>query len=308
MRTRTLLVAALVALVSAAPSYRPRPVPPPSDACAGPDRRAVSGPQRAWSTPLDRSATLRARGASWVGTDAYAVTFEGTAPSSCLSHGTLIGTWNDTDAWSRWHGRGAIRFSQPRFSVIGVHVVNNGDGVKAKDAAGGSAQDFTIRGSWIQHVHDDCVENDYLHSGVIRNNLFDGCYVLFSARPWRSGIDGRTNLLQISRNVAALEPMRSVFRGPGPGTGGFFKWSADAPGVVLTDNVLMASQVPNHGTLDPPTGPLLCARNVIVWTGAGPFPSAAAWRERCPDTVITTDGTRFTKARQAWMKDHPRVG
>ena len=112
----------------------------------------------------------------------------------------------------------------------------------------------------------------------------------------------------IDRNVGALEPMRSVYSGPSPGTGGFFKWSSPAPAVALTNNVFMARQLPNHNTLEPPTGPLLCVGNVIVWEGAGAFPSAAAWRARCPDTVITSDPARYDDAKVAWLSNHPTVG
>ena len=78
--------------------------------------------------------------------------------------------------------------------------------------------------------------------------------------------------------------------------------------VVLTNNVFMAVQPPNHGTLDPPEGPLVCSGNVIVWQGAGAFPAEASWRARCPDTVVTTDAQRYTDSRSAWLAAHPLVG
>jgi hypothetical protein len=112
----------------------------------------------------------------------------------------------------------------------------------------------------------------------------------------------------IDHNVGALEPMRSVYSGPSPGTGGFFKWSTHAPPVVLTDNVFIARQPPNHGTLEPPTGALMCARNVIVWEGPGAFPDAAAWRARCPDTVITADAARYDAAKFTWLSHHAAGG
>jgi len=218
--------------------------------------------------------------------------------------GTMFGEWPDTDRWSKWHYRAAVRFSQPQFSVVGVHVINAGDGIKVKDGSGGAAQDFDIDGNWVQHVHDDCIENDYVHTGVIHDNLLDGCYVTFSSRPSSSKLDGRHNLVVIDHNIVALEPMMSVYSGPSPGTGGFFKWSTQAPPGGLTDNIFLARQPPNHGDLDPPTGPLSCSHNVIVWTGKGPFPSAAAWLARCPDTVITTDVSRYDDARSAWIAHH----
>lgn len=157
-------------------------------------------------------------------------------------------------------------------------------------------------------MQDDCIENDYLHMGVIRDNLLDGCYVMFSSRPASSNLDGRNNVVVIDRNVGALEPMRSVYSGSSPGTGGFFKWSSRAPMVVLTNNVFMASQPPNHGVLEPPPGPLFCSGNVIVWKGEGEFPGATAWASRCPDTVVTTDAKRYDDAKATWLATHATVG
>lgn len=264
----------------------------------------VAGPQPARDTPVPAGSTLRAVGAMWVGVGDYQVSFLGDAPRACIVGGTMFGEWPDADQWSKWHYRAALRFSQPEFSVVGVRIVNAGDGIKPKDEAGGVAQDFDIESSWIQHVHDDCIENDYVHSGTIRDNLLDGCYVMFSSRPSSSSLDGRRNIVMIDRNVGALEPMRSVYSGSSPGTGGFFKWSNAAPGTILTNNVFMAIQPPNHGTLEPPTGPLICAGNVIVWKGQGEFPDAAVWRARCPDTVITSDARTYDGAKAAWISTH----
>lgn len=269
---------------------------------------AVTGPQPARVEPVAAGSTLRAVGATWTRVDDYQVSFLGDARRACMVGGTMIGEWPDTDRWSKWHYRAALRFSQPEFTVFGVHIVNAGDGIKPKDEAGDAAQDFDIEGSWVQHVHDDCIENDYVHTGLIRDNLLDGCYVIFSSRPASSRLDGRHNLMVIDHNVGALEPMRSVYSGPSPGTGGFFKWSSQAPPVVLTNNVFMAQQSPNHGTLEPPSGPLVCSGNVIVWKGGGVFPGAAAWRSRCPDTVITANPARYDDAKAAWFSHHSTVG
>ena len=297
------LIASLVALPLAVPACHgapPRPV-----VCQDTNRQIEArGAQPAVTAPLPADTTLHSVGAYWTKVGDYQVTFEGTASGACMVGGTMVGEWPDTDRWSKWHYRAGVRFSQPQFGVISVHVINAGDGIKVKDGAGGAAQNFDIEGSWVQHAHDDCIENDYVHTGVIRDVLLDGCYVLFSSRPSSSKLDGRHNLMVIDHTIAALEPMTSVYSGKSPGTGGFFKWSDQAPPVALTDNIFLARQAPNHGTLDPPTGPLACVRNVIVWTGPGPFPSAAAWRARCPDTVITTDPARYATARSVWISHH----
>ncbi len=298
---------AVIALVAVLPLAVPQ--------CAGKAQRSVAcqvdnaqiqvtGAQPARDAPLDGRSTLRAFGARWSGVGDYPVSFSGTGAGACMVRGAIVGEWPDSDRWTKWHYRAGLRFSQPGFTVVAVHVVNQGDGIKPKDDGGGKAQDFEIQRSWIEHVHDDCIENDYLHKGTIRDNLLDGCYVMFSSRASSSKLDGRSNTVVLDGNVGALEPMRSVYRGPSPGTGGFFKWSSKAPAVELTNNVFMARQLPNHGTLEPPTGPLTCSGNVIVWLGKGAFPAEAAWRTRCPDTVVTTDAARYEAARTAWLSTH----
>jgi hypothetical protein len=46
----------------------------------------------------------------------------------------------------------------------------------------GQSQLFTVDEAWLSNARDDCVENDYLHSGLIKDALFDGCFAGISAR------------------------------------------------------------------------------------------------------------------------------
>ena len=268
-------------------------------------QRPVSGPQAKWNGPLGTNTTLSALGgAAWRTGDAYPVTLLGNASGACLVGGSIIGPWPATDPWTLWHYRSALRFSQPNFTVFGVDIENTGDGIKPKDGSGGYPDGFTIFANRVAEARDDCVENDYVHSGTIADNLLDGCYVMFSARPSSAGLDGTLNTMIITGNIGSLEPMTSVYQGASPGHGGFFKWSAQAPSVILTGNTLLARQVPNHGNLEPPTRLLECSANVIVWLGIGPFPADTAWRSRCPDTIITTNPAVYETARAAWLAMH----
>jgi hypothetical protein len=299
---RALLFGVLVAVVTSAGCSAPAARAVACQAVNSHD--VVNGPQATWNQPLAARTTLVASGASWVGTDPYPVTLLGTPGDACVVNGTVIGTWADADPWTQWHDRTAVRFSQPDFTVFAMNIENTGDGIKPRDGGGGYAQGFTIFGNRVARAHDDCIENDYLHAGTIADNLLDGCYVMFSARAATSALDGTGNTLTISDNVGALEPMQSVYKGPSPGHGGFFKWSSTAPSVALIGNTLMVRQAPNHGDLDPPTRLLTCTGNVIVWLGPGAFPAEAAWRRACPDTRITADASVYTDARARWLAGH----
>jgi hypothetical protein len=109
-------------------------------------------------------------------------------------------------------------------------------------------------------------------------------------------------------SLLRLEPMPTVYKGPAPGTGGFFKWDdtgGRSPRLVLRNDVLRADQLPNHGSLGLPAGsPVECSGNTIVWLGSGAFPEAAAWKARCPDTRIVTDVTVWDDAVRAWHRAH----
>jgi hypothetical protein len=41
-----------------------------------------------------------------------------------------------------------------------------------------------------------------------------------------------------------------------------------------------------------------------VWLGSGPFPEAASWRAKCPDTVIVTSSTTWDAAVAGWRATH----
>ena len=52
-------------------------------------------------------------------------------------------------------------------------------------------------------------------------------------------MSGRQNIVAIDHNIGALEPMRTVFSGASPGTGGFFKWSTRAPGASASGSITL---------------------------------------------------------------------
>jgi hypothetical protein len=104
------------------------------------------------------------------------------------------------------------------------------------------------------------------------------------------------------------QPRPTVYKGPAPGHGGFFKWDNDAhrsPKLALFGNVFRVDQEPNHGSLGLPDGySVACANNTIVWLGRGSFPEAASWLAKCPDTRIVTTGSTWDGAVAAWNAAH----
>jgi hypothetical protein len=291
-----------------APAPTPAPVPDPivSSCLEQPADLTLVGEQTGRATPDFASRTVvDARTARWTQVDPWPVSVTGRGPV-CWTGGTIVGTYPTDTPWDVFHHTGAFNIANPDSVVEGVRVHDYGDAVNIRE---GAAR-FTVHGAHTSFIHDDCLQDDYLAAGVITDSLFDGCYVGISTRPSASNTtsDGHANRLVLDGSLLRLQPMPTVYKGPAPGTGGFFKWDEDAhrsPTLVLHDDVLRADQTPNHGSLAPPAGYRVeCSGVTIVWLGDGPFPETAAWRAACPDTRIVTDVGVWNDAVRAWRLAH----
>jgi hypothetical protein len=275
---------------------------PPGDCLANGPRAAIVGLQHQRYNPTTSvRLAVDARGATWTQVDNWPVSIDGAGPL-CWNGGTIVGTWGASTPWDTFHHTGAFSFATPNSVVENVRVHNYGDAVNARDGA----SNWTVRGAHTSLIHDDCLQDDYLNAGVIEDSLFDGCYVGISTRASsnNSSSDGHTNTVTMRNSLLRLQPMPTVYKGPAPGHGGFFKWDNDAhrsPKLALFGNVLRADQLPNHGTLGLPDGyDVACSGNTIVWLGAGAFPDAASWLAKCPDTRIVTTASTWDTAVALW--------
>ena len=192
--------------------------------------------------------------------------------------------------WETFHHTGGFSFANPDSVIENVRVSNYGDAIND----GTARPTGPSRAAHTSMIHDDCLQDDYLNAGVIEDSLFDGCYVGISTRASsnNSSSDGHNNTLTMRNLLLRLQPMPTVYKGPAPGHGGFFKWDDEAhrsPKLALFDNVFRVDQLPNHGSLGLPDGyQVSCSGNTIVWLGRGSFPEAASWLAKCPDTRIVT--------------------
>jgi hypothetical protein len=225
----------------------------------------------------------------------------GGGSGACLAGGVVFGQFGRRQSWNTMHdmNNAGVAFDTAGFVVDGVRIDNVTDGVRVQEGT------FTLRGSWLSYVRDDCVENDHLHGGLIEEVLFDGCYVGVSERPSDgSGYDGRAETLTVRRSLIRLQPMPKPPSGPGGlGHGGFFKWDPLASSLALHDNVFMVEQDSHTGSLAMPASLVSCSNNVMVWLGAGAFP------DPLPSCfTVTTDRAVWDDAVAAWKAAHPFVG
>jgi len=219
---------------------------------------------------------------------------------ACWYGGRVIGTFPSSTSWDAFHHTGGFSFRNPNFAVVGLRVHNYGDAI---DIFSG-ADNFRISDVHLSFIHDDCIQNDELYSGVIESSLLDGCYVALSARPTAGRrTDGRSNTWTIRNSLIRLQPMPTVYRGRAPGHGGFFKWdtAGRAPKIIVRNTMFRADQRPNHQTLGLPVGTnVTCSNDTMVWLGKGRFP------EHLPKCFrITTDRRIWDRAVARWNDAHP---
>ncbi len=275
--------------------------------CSSTATRTLTGTPPAFTQTLAANERVDATHASWTGTASYPVYFDSTA-DSCWTGSIVTGTFPVTTTWNVYHGNAGFGFAGTNFTLNGPRVFNYGDGIRTRDNSDG----FTINDAYLAYIHDDCIENDRLENGTVDNSFLDGCYVGFSARQATNmSTDGHLNTMTVKNSLVRLQAMPTVYSGSAAGHGGWFKWDeirGTSPKLNITNTVFRADQVPNHQSLDLPSGyTVTCSHNTIVWLGPGTFPGTTSWKAKCPDTDITTNRTPWNTAARAWDIAHPGV-
>lgn len=258
--------------------------------------------------PFPASAKIDARTAVWKGVHDYPVLIAG-GSNVCFSGGNIQGTYPPDTTWDVMHSTAAFFLYNPNTTIENIRIDDYGDAISVHD--GGA--NFTIRGAYISYNRDDCVEDDWLYSGLIDDSLFDGCYQGISTRTYAGQAnvtDGSANTVTVQNSLMRLQAMEKVYKDRGliPGHDGFFKWDPAglSPKLALHNNIFRADQPANNVGLGIPAGKLAsCTNNTMVWLGTGPYP------EPLPTTLngqpcftITTDKSVWDTAVAAWKTRH----
>jgi hypothetical protein len=281
----------------------------PSGACL-----AGSGPLVTLSTaavvpydtrtaPLAASTLVDARSGSWTGWS-FPVNVA-SEPGLCWTGGTIQGTLPEETPWTTWHSTSALYVRGERPVVENVRADNYGDGVRFTTAG---TTNWTLRGVHFTKMHDDCVENDRLESGLVEDVLLDGCYVAFSARPgatFENQVNGSQNTVTVRNSLVRLRRQVSVYKGESPSSGGFFKVENDLLSInlswVLENNIFRADGPSGFATLClNQHGKFTARNNIMVWLGQGDYPCAlpAGW-------TLTRDPAVWDNAVAEWKARHP---
>lgn len=253
--------------------------------------------------------------AYWDGSDAsgkpisWVVSVDGAGPA-CWYGGKYTGAWDDRSrsvTWSKdYHHAGAFTIRMPDFLVEGYRAHNQGDGIRMEQR--GST--FHIKDVYMSDIHDDCVENDFLHSGLTENSLFEGCFAGISAANYDANTKQPNSVWTLRNNLLSMKPFHTMYKPEiyGPfGHAMLFKgWyhPGQGPQLVLENNIFMAERKASLGDLAIPKNAQLksCKNNTFVWLGEGEFPY------KLPSCFkVTKDKKVWTDAVARWKAAHPAI-
>jgi hypothetical protein len=191
-------------------------------------------------------------------------------------------------------------------TIDGIRIHSTWDSVRP----GQNAPNFVVQNVWVSRSRDDCIENDNANTGVIRDSLFDGCYVFYSSSQ-------KVSTVTIEHTLARLQPLPGAHCESGchqPGHKGWFK-GGPPNRITLHNNIFMQEQKGNvalrNGGIPtvkddgrtPTMEIVACSNNVMVWLGAGEYPYYLD--PRC--FTVTKDRSVWDKARINWINCHPKV-
>jgi hypothetical protein len=246
----------------------------------------------------------------------FAVGVESAALRTCLVGGTVLGAADDAETWDYYHDEhnaACVKIlAREWMQVRGVRCDNVEDGIKPEES-GVNANNarFSVTGTHLSRIRDDCMENDYTVGGVLVDNLWEQCNTGISERPSRDR-EWKTpsaETLVLDRMLIGLyetphiEDGRTVM-----GENALFKWSSSGNRVVIKCSIFKVNSVSLNGrdSMAMPPGTVVddseCPADpsTIVWLGGGEYPAWTAGLRVVDDRAVWDD------AVTAWKVAHAR--
>jgi hypothetical protein len=258
------------------------------------------------SAPLAEGTRVDAATASWITGLSFPIDLAA-GTGTCWTGGKVQSTLDETTPWTTWHSTAAFYVLGEKILIENLRADNYGDGIRFTRAG---TKNWVLRGVHFSKMHDDCVENDWLQSGLVEDVLLNGCYVAFSARPGNSfqdQVNGSANTVTVRNSLVRLRRQVSVYKGTSPGSGGFFKVENELIGInvswVLENNIFRADAPSDWATLClNQHGKFTARNNIMVWLGDGNYPCALP-----PGWTLTRDRAVWDNAVAEWKARHPNI-
>jgi hypothetical protein len=233
---------------------------------------------------------------------------------TCVIGGTIQGRADASLTWTVLHDQynaACLRIiAREWMQVSRLRCDNVEDGIRPLES-GVNANNTQIRvsGTYLSHIRDDCMENDYTIGGVVSDSLWESCNTGVSERPsgGRSWSTPPSETLTLDHMLIGLYQTPHVESGQTVmGENGLFKWSSSGNRVVIKCSTFKVDSLSLNGrdAMSLPPGTVVddseCPGHpsTIVWLGGGAYPGSAAGIRIVSDPAVWND------AVSAWKTAH----
>jgi hypothetical protein len=229
------------------------------------------------------------------------------SPAALLIGGTFDGEVPLGSDWEYTYCNSAAIgvFDSPRIIVEQVRARRAWDAVRFSGASGL----FVLEGSWLSQIRDDCVENDFLNDGIVKDVLFDGCFSGISVKqPSSRSLDGTSRTLTVLGALIRATPYlyRGESRMAPP-----IKASASSPRLRVVDSVfaMEGDTEVNWSQLAASWDRIAdCRGNLFLWISDTPWPADVARPPSCFRFVQGLEARAlWGRIRDNWIDCHPEI-
>jgi hypothetical protein len=196
----------------------------------------------------------------------------------------------------------SIRFANaPNAIVDNVRVTRSWDSIRFSSGSG----NWTIKDSFVSESHDDCIENDEGRTGLVKDTLFDGCYMGLSMAPGNVQSGGVVTLDGVLMKMKAyLTEGAVVDASP-------FKFDETSNKIIVKNTIIAydnANLKSTQRTQRAWNKMQSCSNNLILWLPDQAMPSDYPTPPSCFQ-IIKGQAARdlWTRARQNWINCHPKT-
>jgi hypothetical protein len=233
---------------------------------------------------------------------------------TCVVGGTVLGQADAGLSWTVLHDQynaACIKIvATDWMHVSGLRCDNVEDGIRpAESGVNANNTQIRVSGTYLSHIRDDCIENDYTVGGVLSDSLWESCNTGISERPsqGRSWATPSSETLTLDHMLIGLYPTPHVENGQQViGENALFKWSTSGNHVVIRCSTFKVDSVSlnGRGAMSMPPGTVVddsqCPGNpsTLVWLGGGAYPGWTAGMR------VVGDPRVWTGAVSAWKAAH----
>ena len=227
------------------------------------------------------------------------------SPGVKIDGGLFSGEVPQTSDWLHTYcNSAAMRLEEtPGATVREVRMRRVWDGIRIDEMS----DNFRIARVWMSDVRDDCVENDHLMSGRIRDSLFDGCFSGISVAP----IDGANGDPSIRLERVLMRMKAYPYRGRMGHAMPIKIQKQGRPKFDIRDSVIAVESSNLVGGVHVQrmwSSIKRCENNVLLWLGQGDLPEVYNGAKDCFEIITGPRAiSLWAEAKRKWIKENTGV-